>query len=296
MVITVSCPSCHTSFPVDPAKIPEKGVKARCSECSEVFRVERPSQAERPVIEATPPAPAEPPVQVGQRDAASRDDDGVVAAAATQEPVVETPVRSVDAEVDAPLEPAAEAAAGDPNDWVIETDDHLDAGGMDIPAMEVEPNTPMGSDESAFFGGGASAPPPTVEDVVERPVGLEPGPGTQDEDAGDFQIDAGDGAAGAPAAAEEDEVKPIQGFTFGQRDPKDKARRLARVLVSDMIMYNPQRHEQALANGTLKEDFEEEIEKSWKEYVEQVGEEMAEGNDFWREALNDVLAKGQQMF
>jgi hypothetical protein len=88
----------------------------------------------------------------------------------------------------------------------------------------------------------------------------------------------------------------VGSFTFGKRDPKDKARRLARVLVSDMIMYNPKRHEQALANDTLKQDFEGEIAKSWKEYVEQVGEEMATQNPFWADALNDVLAKGQKIF
>ncbi|NIY11316.1 MAG: hypothetical protein GWN02_24945, partial [Gemmatimonadetes bacterium] len=42
MVITVTCPSCSSSFPVDPAKIPEGGVNARCTICGDVFRVERP--------------------------------------------------------------------------------------------------------------------------------------------------------------------------------------------------------------------------------------------------------------
>jgi hypothetical protein len=88
----------------------------------------------------------------------------------------------------------------------------------------------------------------------------------------------------------------VGSFTFGKRDPKDKARRLARVLVSDMTMYNADRHQRALANGTLKQDFEDEIAKSWREYVEQVGEEMATQNPFWADALNDVLAKGQKIF
>ena len=88
------------------------------------------------------------------------------------------------------------------------------------------------------------------------------------------------------------------GFRFGKRDPTDKAKRLARVLVSDMIMYNAERHQSALAGGTLVQDFEEEIQKSWKEYVEQVGEDMAngEGRAFWTAALNDVLAKGENVF
>jgi hypothetical protein len=87
-------------------------------------------------------------------------------------------------------------------------------------------------------------------------------------------------------------------FRFGKRDPTDKAKRLARVLVSDMIMYNAERHRNALENGTLTKDFEDEIDKSWKEFVEQVGPEVADGpgRDFWRDALNDILAKGERVF
>ena len=99
-------------------------------------------------------------------------------------------------------------------------------------------------------------------------------------------------------AAADAGAAPVQGFTFGKRDPTDKAKRLARVLVSDMIMYNAERHETALAAGTIIQDFEEEIQKSWKEYVEQVGDEMAngDGRKFWTDALNDILAKGKDVF
>ena len=44
MTITVSCPSCETSFPVDPAKVPPEGVRAQCSACPEIFDVDRPSE------------------------------------------------------------------------------------------------------------------------------------------------------------------------------------------------------------------------------------------------------------
>ena len=54
MIITVSCPSCDTSFPVDPAKVPPEGVRAQCNICPEIFDVDRPS-------EATPKAP--PPTE-----------------------------------------------------------------------------------------------------------------------------------------------------------------------------------------------------------------------------------------
>jgi len=59
MVITITCPSCSASFPVDPAKIPEAGVSVRCSSCGDVFRVERPAEPE-PLPTLDDLAPAEP--------------------------------------------------------------------------------------------------------------------------------------------------------------------------------------------------------------------------------------------
>jgi hypothetical protein len=81
-----------------------------------------------------------------------------------------------------------------------------------------------------------------------------------------------------------------------QQDPAQKARRLARALVSDMIVYQPDKRQRALAEGNLKEAFDEEIKKSWEEYVEQVGQDMASSTPYWKEALNDILAGGQQVF
>lgn len=83
---------------------------------------------------------------------------------------------------------------------------------------------------------------------------------------------------------------------FGASDPNAKARRLARALVSDIVTYHPERRDQALANGTLKREFLEEIKKSWEEYVGQVGQNTAKGTPHFRDALNDILAKGQPIF
>lgn len=83
---------------------------------------------------------------------------------------------------------------------------------------------------------------------------------------------------------------------FGATDPASKARRLARALISDIVTYFPERRDQALANGTLRREFTEEIKKSWEEYTAQVGQDTAKQTPYFREALNDILAKGQQVF
>ncbi len=63
---------------------------------------------------------------------------------------------------------------------------------------------------------------------------------------------------------------PATGKAFGQPDPESRARRLARALIS--------------------------LRKSWQEYVEQVGIEVAKSTPYFRDALNEILAKGKKVF
>lgn len=84
--------------------------------------------------------------------------------------------------------------------------------------------------------------------------------------------------------------------SFGSNDPSAKARRLARALVSDIVTYHPERRDKALADGTLKREFMDEIKKSWEEYVQQVGATVARSTPHFRDALNDILARGQSLF
>ncbi len=216
-----------------------------------------------------------------------------------------------EAESDFSIEPTSPASIEDTSsppadEWVFETDPEIDPDSLDIETVEtVPPEAESTSGESSLVGGsvdfGTSGIAPRGGLVADDESSTEPEPEAGFEPYGEPEPEAKpepapDPMSGHAPASEPEAEPPIGAFTFGKRDPTDKARRLARVLVSDMIMYNPDRHDRALANGTLKRDFEDEIKKSWKEYVEQVGDEMANSNDFWTEALNDVLAKGQPIF
>ncbi len=84
--------------------------------------------------------------------------------------------------------------------------------------------------------------------------------------------------------------------TFLSQDPSLKARRLARALISDMVVYHPGKRQDGLRDGTLKELFEDEIKKSWEEYADQVGRDIADSTPYFKEALNEILAGGRQIF
>ena len=101
-----------------------------------------------------------------------------------------------------------------------------------------------------------------------------------------------------PAAKGEQTVgatkAPINPFLAN--DPNQKAKRLARALVSDMVAYHPQKRDEGMRAGTLKQLFREEIKKSYEEYVEQIGKEFTESTSHFQDALNDVLAGGKKVF
>ncbi len=102
----------------------------------------------------------------------------------------------------------------------------------------------------------------------------------------------------APAAAPETSgagAKPAR-RARGGRSPEDRAKRLARVLVSDILCYNRETRDEALRNGNLMEALGEEIRKSWELYKEKVGPELASSTNYFKEALNEILADGQDVF
>lgn len=95
---------------------------------------------------------------------------------------------------------------------------------------------------------------------------------------------AGEGASGLGPAP------------FGSRDPDSRARRLARALVSDIVVYHPDRRDRSLRSGTLRQEFREEIRKSWDEYASRVGGQMARDTRYFQDALNEILAGGNRLF
>jgi predicted Zn finger-like uncharacterized protein len=233
--MNVCCPSCSTVYRVDPAKVPEQGVRARCAVCASVFAVGRETEATM-----APPAATVAPERT---------------APTPPPPAAPTPAPApMPVDTSGPRAPVAAPAA--PR-WIMP------------PVVAPSPR-----------GGPVSPPamPGSRPPMMPRPAGL---------------------AVATPPAMQTpvsppSPGRPLNPFLAG--DPSQKARRLARALVSDMVVYHPAKRRQALQAGNLKEAFEEEIAKSWEEYVEQVGRELADSTSHFRDALNEILADGRALF
>lgn len=78
----------------------------------------------------------------------------------------------------------------------------------------------------------------------------------------------------------------------------ERAARFARVLASDMLIYNKEAVEQSREAGNLQETMAGEIERSWQlwksRFPEAAGSE--EGVSLFRSSLNEILAGGNDQF
>jgi predicted Zn finger-like uncharacterized protein len=80
------------------------------------------------------------------------------------------------------------------------------------------------------------------------------------------------------------------------RKKKERSKRLARVFVSDILVYNKDKRDKALAGGDLMTALGPEIKKAWEAYKEKVGPTVVESTDYFRDALNEILADGRKVF
>ncbi len=249
-------------FRVDPSKVPATGVRARCSVCGGVIAI----AAGTLPISVTPASSGI--VQQGfgsgssaaQRSAPTPQRPFTPPITAAVAPAVMTPPLPSSLSVARPAAPAnaTPAVAASPA-----------AAPFSAPSpASAQPSTPSGGTQSSG-----------------TPSGGTPSGGT---------ASGGTPSAGSSAGTPATGRRPINPFL--NADPGQRARRLARALVSDLVAYHPQKREEGLKDGTLRQRFRDEIKKSYEEYVEQVGRELADGTPHFQDALNEILGGGRKLF
>src|SRR5262249_9097499 len=75
-----------------------------------------------------------------------------------------------------------------------------------------------------------------------------------------------------------------EGLPEAERLKHERARRLARVLASDIAIYNKEKRERGVKDGNLVAVLGYEIKKSWEVYKERVTPELANATPYFRDA------------
>lgn len=257
--MTVSCPDCRSVFRVDPAKVPATGVRARCSVCGGVISI---SGGTLPV--------AVTPASLGAVTAAAGPRAGLATPQRPYTPAGAIPAQPAPPPPSTMTPPAPAHVSAAPERRTAPVMASGSAPSVSETRAPAAPTAPVAASPLAFAGaaaGTAAASPASAISVAPTPV------------------------ATTATATPRRSINP-----FLNADPGQRARRLARALVSDLVAYHPAKRDEGLRDGTLRQLFREDIKKSYEEYVEQVGRDVAEGSPHFQEALNEILGGGRKLF
>src|SRR5438876_3750059 len=245
--MNVSCPDCRSIFRVDPAKVPPSGVRARCSVCSGVIIIPAPTGQTTPtggsVRSATP---------AGEFAPQDRPHSGSQAQAGWTSPPVQRTPPAPGAQRQAPPPPSTSRAAEAPP-AVRPRPESVERASVTATATPPSPSSglpqftppppppavpftpppaaapfnpaaaPMPSGTAARPSSGPSAPP-FVPSATSSRVAPPSRPSATP-------------TGGSPTVGDTGARRPVNPFL--SKDPNQRAKRLARALVSDIITYPP---------------------------------------------------------
>jgi len=94
-------------------------------------------------------------------------------------------------------------------------------------------------------------------------------------------------------------IKPDEFPADWDEDKKKRhrdAKRLARSLAKDILLYHKNEVEEGLKNGNIVQLLGEEIRKSWGFYKQKIDPDVQESSSYFKDALNEILGQGKKIF
>jgi len=91
--------------------------------------------------------------------------------------------------------------------------------------------------------------------------------------------------------AEPDRKPEVTTFTASIGDKVERAKRLARAIVSDIYLYNTAKADESIMNDTFYSVFENEIKEGLKLYKNRISDEVRAQGDYLKEAIDNFIAK-----
>ena len=77
------------------------------------------------------------------------------------------------------------------------------------------------------------------------------------------------------------------------KDPHERAKRLARLIINDIVLYNQDKVVDGIKNDTLFQILEDDLTEGRKYYDKNVDPAVAAQTDYFNLAIVDVLVKGR---
>ncbi len=222
-------------------------------------------------------------------------------------------------ELEAPATPALETAgdAAEPQSpaeaipWRTEEPEELELERAEVePAEDEEGGVAAGGYETGLETGAGATAPAAEHEEAEPAATAEPAEPRTDEEQGEDEVtDRPEEGAVPPPAPRPPSIGPVEppsdvegpGWAFsssravvakGEEATHEEARRLARLLVSEILLYNQDEVEEGRRNRDIYERLRDDIERSRQLYEDRVETSVRDSTDYFYQELVRQLAKG----
>ena len=311
----IICPSCKTKFSFDEQKMGAEGVKLRCSKCRTIFRVMKKPAATPAPAASLPQAAARMKVVVANESAAFCSavqkvlasepfdvftyNDGKVALSAIEQLNPDVVLLDVALPSMYGFE-VCDAVRKNPAISAVKL--ILIASVYDKTRYKRSPIALYGADDYIE----KHHIPDSLATMIYRLVSGQKTVQTstrRSEEEGQAAVEAPSPREMAAQEATRDELKrdeeqetsvPPAPSAPELSEAHKKAKRLARIIVSDIALYNQAKLEEGIRNGTFYELVADDIREGRALYVRRVSEEIREGTSYLEDGFEELLAKKRQ--
>jgi len=297
--VIAGCPECQTRYRIAPEKVGPNGARIRCSQCSAIFRIDPPEPDIGAHVLVAEPDPELAKQITGYlecwRITTHVVEGGVEALLYLHRSKPDAAILGANlpglrgAELAEITRRTAELAdvklvrvvpGDEPINAEYEADHTLEPGDLPDGLAPILERLELGSRPSA-----APSPPPPA-----------PSPSEPEPQVASAQPPAASGTASGTAAGTGTEADPDADAPAVRRrrrrspplsdDPEvAAAERLARIIVSDIILYNDEKFAQAVINGDAPAALQAELEEAGQLFTQRIPEEVRAKRDFLVEEL-----------
>ncbi len=270
--MTVECPKCKKKYNVNEALIPAGGATIRCPSCLNVFTLyKEPLDIPlEPIIEETV-STTEEEIIVEKEPFVSQEEEPAVTVT-SENSGIETKIPPIEERTklweklqqsykpekkEEPISPAMEEEP-------IVTEE---------PAIPTQTETPVVAPKEEIQSVETPSVEPFTEEILTE---QEPKEVTTEKITQDTMVEE-------EIITEEDKIEK-------------EAKRLARSLVKDILLYHGDKVEIGLRQGNLAQLIGDEIRRSWKFYKDNFPLEKTGGVNYFKNALNEIIGKGKPIF
>lgn len=320
----IECPNCKTHYSFDEGRVGEGGVKLRCSKCQVVFRIMRRAAQPGPIAKEQPVSSNVPRVNVLVANESSAFCSAIRKVLASEPFDVSAYNDGREAmtaiEIEKPpiviLDVALPSMYGFEICEAVRRNPALDGVKLILVASIYDKTKYKRSPQSLYGADayiekhhipdslaaliyrlvGGQTPMDSLLDVPSAPAGLVHGVTAPQSDV-DRQAE--EAARNILRREEERETtpalcKPQEGAAEVLSDVQVKARRLARIIVSDILLYNQAKAEEGIRNGTFFDLLNDDIQEGRALYSRRVPPEVLHSTSYLDEAFDQLIARKRE--